>query len=461
MSHSPSNNNVNKIDKSLLHEIVNLCDYKTNLENITTIIKDSFIVDFCLIISDLDSLKYFCCLDDLSTEKLNISKQKVYALIDTSWIKKLINDSQLKAISHLKHKTHKDLVILFEEIGIKSLLGMGTNFKGQTNGIIILGKQETYRWSQKDKTKLKELENILGIIFHLSQVNTILDEKNVSKDSSFSLSNIPKLLEENPILRLWWESTRKQLERQLEWNRKVIYNMITIMSDQTRNPLAIIKMGITVLRTRELSSEDFSKRLTMLEEAWNKLNDINEKILQLKHLKSQNLSCNSMSVNLKEFIDNIIDSYQIKWQEDSKNSLELTTNFQLKSAQMLNTDIQHLTNILEELLTNAGKFSASDSLVTLSVSQDNNTDKAPIIITISNITDSASLDNINEFFEPFYREQIVIDTAIPGIGVGLYIVKDLVELLQGKITIDSLPTENPKHCKIVVRLVLPQSLSSS
>ncbi|MDJ0599659.1 MAG: HAMP domain-containing sensor histidine kinase [Crocosphaera sp.] len=456
MSNSPENNNV---EKSLLKEIVNISDYNINLQNITKSIKDCLVVDFCLIISDLDNLKYFYFLDNFSTREVKITQQKIYNLVHSSWIKKLKTNSQLKSISHLKQKNNQNLFSFFEEIEIKSLLGIGTNFKGQINGIIVLGKREAYRWSQKDKTQLKELENILGIAFHLSQVNTLLNEKNVSKDSSFSLSNIPKLLEENPILKLWWESTRKQLERQLEWNKKIIYNMITIMSDQTRNPLAIIKMGITVLRTKELSSEDFSKRLTMLEEAWNKLNDINEKILQLKHLKSQNLNCNLTSVNLKELVDNIINSYRNKWQENSKKALQLTTYFKLKSDQVIKTDIQHLTNILEELLTNAGKFSVANSTIILQVMQENNVDKAPIIITVTNITDCTCIDNINEFFQPFYREQIVIDTAIPGIGVGLYIVKDLVALLQGKISIDCLPTENPKHCKIIFRLVLPQSLS--
>ncbi|WP_198648731.1 sensor histidine kinase KdpD [Cyanothece sp. BG0011] len=254
---------------------------------------------------------------------------------------------------------------------------------------------------------------------------------------------------------------KKQLDKQLEWNRKVIYNMITIMSDQTRNPLAIIKMVITVLRSKELSPEDLIKRLTMLEEAWSKLNNINEKILQLKHLKSQDSSCNLVSTNLKELIDNITHTCQSKWQEDAKNSLTLRIDFSLQPKQLIITDTQHFTNIIEELLTNAGKFSVPNSTVTLEVNQENNSNNSPIIITLSNLSEYGCQDNTTEFFEPFYREQIVIDSGIPGIGVGLNIVKDLVELLQGKITVHCLPTENPKHCKIVFRLVLPQSLSSS
>ncbi|ACB50885.1 two-component sensor histidine kinase [Crocosphaera subtropica ATCC 51142] len=458
MLHSNQNNNV---EKSLLKEILNPSNYDTNLQNITQIIADFFLVDFCLIISDFNHLRYFYNLRNSHANNFKISPSKLSNLIQIPWIIELRSESRLKSIRDLNHKKYQKLLPFFEEIGIKTLLGKNTNFKGQTNGIIILGKQDPHQWSQKEKTKLNEVAKIVGILCHLSQVNMILDEKNLSKDSSFSLSNIPKLLEENPILKLWWQSTRKQLEKQLEWNRKVIYNMITIMSDQTRNPLAIIKMGITILQTRELSSEDFNKRITMLEEAWSNLNEINEKILQLKHLKSQNLYSNLVDTNLKELIEKITKSYSKQWQEDSKKSIKLTTNFNINQEELINTDIQHLTYIIEELLTNASKFSVPNSTVTLSVTQENDTNNSEIIITFSNISEYGCQDNINEFFEPFYREQIVIDTAIPGIGVGLNIVKDLVGLLQGKISVDCLPTENPKHCKIVFRLVLPQSLSSS
>ncbi len=456
MSNSSKDNNV---EKSLINEIVSPSDYDSNLKKITEILVDNFLLDFCFIISDFNNSRYFYTLKNPSVNNLSISQSRLSNLIQIPWIREFENGSTVKSITDLSYKKYQKLLPFFEKIDIKSLLGISTHFKGKTNGIILLGKSTPHQWNNKEKTKLKEVVNIVGLACHLDQVNTMIDEKKLSKDFSVSLSNIPKLLEEIPILRLWWKSTRKQLEKQLEWNRKVIYNMITIMSDQTRNPLAIIKMGITVLRTRELSPEELTKRITMLESAWNKLNSINEKILQLKHLKSKNINCNLVSINLNKFLINISDSCQDKLQENSKNNLILNTNFKIEAEQLITTDVQHLTNILEELLTNASKFSVSKSTVTLEVNQENDTNNSLIIITLSNISEYGSQENINDFFEPFYREQIVIDSGIPGIGVGLYIVKDLVQLLQGKISVECLPTENPKHCKIVFRLVLPQSLS--
>ncbi|MGK7886060.1 MAG: ATP-binding protein [Crocosphaera sp.] len=458
MSNSSKDNN---IEKSLINAIVARSDYDRNLENIAEIIREKLLVDFCLIITNFNDLQYFYSLRNPPIDHSIIYKSKLSELIQNPWIKELKNSSKLRCIRDLKQKKYHNLSVLLEGITLESLLGISTHFKGENNGIILVGKSTSYQWSSQDKNKLKEVVNIVSIACHLNQVNAMVDEKSINKDSSFSLSNIPQLLQENPILRLWWTSTRQQLEKQLEWNRKVIYNMITIMSDQTRNPLAILKMGITVLKTRELSPQELSKRIAMLEDSWNKLNSINEKILQLKHLKSQNLSYNLVPVNLTKLLISITNSCREKWQENLKSNLILNTNFNIQAEELLNTDVQHLTNIIEELLKNASKFSVPNSTVTLEVNQENNNNKSLIAITLSNISEYGFQNNISDFFEPFYREQIVIDSGIPGIGVGLNIVKDLVKLLQGKISVECLPTENPKHCKIIFRLVLPQSLSSS
>ena len=458
MSNSSTDNNT---EKSLIKAIVAPSDYGRTLDKITQILSKELLVDFCAIIIISNHSKYFYTLINSKGKYATIHESKLSKIIQTPWLQEIKNNSKLKSISDLSNKKYQKLSLFFEDIKVQSLLGARTDFKGEINGIILLGKSNSYQWSSQDKTKLKEVVNIVGMACHLSQVDEIFDEKSVNKDSSFSLSDIPQLLEENPILKLWWTSTRKQLEKQLEWNRKVIYNMITIMSDQTRNPLAILKMGITVLLTRELSPEELATRIAMLEDAWHKLNNINEKILQLKYLKSQDLCYNLVPLNLTKLLIDITDSYREKWQENCKNNLTLKTNFNIEPEEPLSTDVQHLTNILEELLTNASKFSIPNFTVTLEVNKENDNNDSLIIITLCNISEHGCRNNISEFFEPFYREQIVIDSGIPGIGVGLNIVKDLVKLIQGKISLESLPTENPKHCKIVCRLVLPQSLSSS
>ncbi|MGK7955783.1 MAG: GAF domain-containing protein, partial [Crocosphaera sp.] len=176
MSNSSQDDN---IEKSLINEINNTSDYETNLQNIARIIADYFLVDFCLIISDLHNLRYFYKIRKITTNHSKISQNQISDLIQTPWVRELRNESKSKSISTLTHKKYQKLSSCFEKIEVKSLLGIGTNLKGETNGIIILGQLETSQWSQKDKKKIKEVANLVGIACHLSQVNTIIDEKNI------------------------------------------------------------------------------------------------------------------------------------------------------------------------------------------------------------------------------------------------------------------------------------------
>jgi signal transduction histidine kinase len=450
----------NPIEKRLIQEILSPSDPEINMVEIVKIIRQEFSVDFCLIISDWDNLTSFYITNNNNNNTSKLTQKITKKLIEQPWIQTIKNEPTIKSISHVNKKKGQIDLPFFEELNIKSLLGIRTDFKGQVNGLILLGKMESYQWNHTEKKILKEVADLVTIACQLKQSQTKTDDSLQNNDSHFSLSNIPQLLEENPILRLWWEITRKQLDKQLEWNKKLIYNMITIMSDQTRNPLAIIKMVITILRTKELPIEELEKRINMLEGAWNKLNQINERILQLKHLKSDNLHLNRTPIQLQKFIEEITKDYQNQWQEYSEKMLNISLNFEIDINEKFSTDQKQLTKILQELLTNAGKFSVPKSTINLEIRQEKQSNEPQIIMTLSNISSCVSQENIADFFEPFYREQTVIDTAIPGIGIGLNIVKDLVDLLQGKITMESIPTETPKHCKIVVRLVFPQSLSS-
>ncbi|MEA5536399.1 GAF domain-containing sensor histidine kinase [Crocosphaera sp. XPORK-15E] len=457
-----------QLEKFLIKAITNSSNSSMMLGEIPKIIVNNFPVDFCLIIIGLDDSTPPNFTAHLKENQVKISSQIISDLMTQPWISKILNKEKIHSITNSENHSSGLGFAFFEEINIKSLLGIKTNFQGKSNGIILLGKTQDYTWTQTDKKLFREVADIVAISCYLSQLQLPQEEYLSVRDSGFSLSNIPKLLEENPILRLWWESTRKQLERQLESNKQLIYNMITIMSDQTRNPLAILKMGITMLRKREFSPEDLHKRLDALEEQWEKLNEINEKILQLKNLKSQKLVLTTKSIKLERFINEIITPYRSQWQENKRKYLDLVVEFSSalhqensdKQPIEIETDEEYLRTVLQELLINAGKFSVSGTTVSLTINKEKSTHDPKIIINITNISDCISRKNLTYLFDPFYREQIVIDTAIPGIGLGLTIIKDRVQLLKGSIKVDCLPTDTPEHCKIIFRLILPQSLSS-
>lgn len=456
----PSSLPASQLIKHLIQGISNLSEKAVMLQELTEILAKDSLSDFCLIVSGINEFNSYQFSAYFVDNNFPVSSHDITQLIGQHWVDKIVETGQAKSIDNLQNYSDFLDLSFIKETQLASLLSIKTKFQGKINGLILLGKTQAYQWTQQDKDLLTEVADLVAIACHLLQLQSPLEDPSPPRDSTFSLSNIPKMLEQNPLLRLWWETTRKQLERQLESNKQLIYNVITIMSDQTRNPLAIMKMGITMLRKKELSPEELHSRLDILEKEWNKLNEINEKILKLKNLKSQQLTLSLKLLDLESLIKEIVNHYQNKWETDPEKSLSLWADLSeiSQNHKKIQTDAEQLRKILQELLTNAKKFAVNNSTILLKVTEYDLADQSQIMISISNISPCKYSNNVNKFFEPFYREQTVIDTAIPGIGLGLTIVKELVERLNGTIEVDCESHEAPECCKITFKLTLPQSL---
>ncbi|HAC64070.1 MAG TPA: histidine kinase [Cyanothece sp. UBA12306] len=453
------------LEQRIIQAIQTIPDEKAMLSDVVSILGQEFCVDTCLIVSGFNEQQLFDYAIWTVDNSCILSQEIVANLLSQPWLQELDKDNQLLAISDLSNTPNKRIIDSFNNIDLASLLAIKTQFHGEYNGIILLANNNAFQWSNTQKNILKNVSNLIGIACYLMQLKLSVSEDLTSQESSktSSLTGIPKVLEDNPILKLWWGATRKQLDQQLEWNKQLISNIITIMSDQTRNPLASIKMGITMLRKKEFSPEDLQKRLNILEQEWQKLNEINEQILQLKTVKYEQLTCYPTQVDIKHLIEELATDYKQKWQDNKRQILDLEVSFaQADSSNWkIYTDVNHVKNILTELLNNIGKFSIPNSKVFLNISQENLLNDPQIVITLKNVSNQVNQKNLRYFFEPFYREQWVIDTAIQGIGLGLTIVKELVELLGGKIEINKESTDNPEHCIIKVRLTVSNSHFSS
>ncbi|WLT39186.1 hypothetical protein NON20_05980 [Synechocystis sp. B12] len=142
--------------------------------------------------------------------------------------------------------------------------GIKTFFQGKENGLILA----VYNCSvtgetmpKKRQFTLQKLQNDLGIINQLLSgieppsdgILQDIPSINLTEFDPISpLHSSRNIFEGSPILKIWYEASRRQLEQQKQWNEKLINNIITIMSDQTRNPLATIRMVVATLRATPL-----------------------------------------------------------------------------------------------------------------------------------------------------------------------------------------------------------------
>jgi len=344
-------------------------------------------------------------------------------------------------------------------------IGLRTIFQGKVNGLVILGTDSPTAWQGRQGQWLVELQSSLGVVNHLLRT-TAPSLKDCCKpapplpslvnDQPMSLPASKKMLEDSPIVRLWYDATRQQLEQQRQWNEQLIHNIITIMSDQTRNPLATIRMGIEMLRKAPPTPDQLNQRLAIIEAEWRKLNEINEKILQLRNLKAEEdtvlLNRFDLIPVLQAIIDSQADSHQTEGQR------QIITDF---PDQMCRVDANyaHLQQILRELITNAHKFSPAGSPIAVKLDGVEVAGQSMIQLQCSNQSACISPKQMKSFFDPFYREQWVVDSAIAGIGLGLTITQTLIEQLNGKINVACEPATEGNQCLVTFTLWIPGKLA--
>jgi signal transduction histidine kinase len=98
----------------------------------------------------------------------------------------------------------------------------------------------------------------------------------------------------------------------------------------------------------------------------------------------------------------------------------------------LRTDPGKLRLILRNLLSNALKFTEAGSVSLVVTSEDNG-----VSIAITDTGVGIPTHALSEIFEPFYQVTDVNEPRRGGVGLGLHIVKRLLDLLGGRITVDS------------------------
>ena len=296
-------------------------------------------------------------------------------------------------------------------------------------GFLVLQHDSSFYWSEDelDLVDWVAVQISTAIVNHqtLSQVQSIVDDRTAQLQWSVDVQ--AKLS----------EKMRQHIE-QLQKLNQLKDDFMNSMSHELKTPLTSMKMAIMMLRRSEISEEMREKYLDILEQEWNREYNLIKDLLTLQELESGKMDYSPEELNLEQTIDNLARSFQAKWQQDKGIDLETTIS---ESDLKINTDADSLTNILNELLVNAGKYSAVGTTIELSVEDRTTLKGKSIVIAIANYGAGITPDELPHVFDKFRRGAGVTDRAVPGTGLGLTLVQNLVEHLNGKIHVTSEPVE--------------------
>jgi len=227
---------------------------------------------------------------------------------------------------------------------------------------------------------------------------------------------------------------------------------LSTMNDQMRNPLASMRMAICMLRQPGLLPERQARYLNILEQECNREIDLINDLLTLQELESQKTRLQPQQTDIKGIITNLQQSFLEKW---SAKELALEVNLPERTL-MLDTDGESVKRVLQELLTNAEKYSEPDTKVVLSATYQTNQKVPSITLSLSNVGYGISLAEQDYIFEKFRRGVGMMQKGIPGTGLGLALVKYLVQHLNGTISVSSTPITDSQSWLTCFTLTLPQ-----
>ncbi len=210
---------------------------------------------------------------------------------------------------------------------------------------------------------------------------------------------------------------------------------IANISHDLRTPLGGI-MGISQLLTeRNYEANELAEFTSYLSQSVNTLNDMIASILDFSKLEAGKIVLKFETLNLETIIQQIF--YELSQKMAGNTKVRLLLDYSRNIPRMIVSDRQCLVRILLNLLTNAINFTRlGHVLVSMSmISKDDDTVKLMIVVTDTGC--GIPSDKLEFIFQKFNRLDASYSSEISGYGLGLTIVQDLVEYLDGDISVES------------------------
>jgi PAS domain S-box-containing protein len=203
---------------------------------------------------------------------------------------------------------------------------------------------------------------------------------------------------------------------------------VSIASHEFRTPLSTISLAAESVRryADKLSKEEISRKLLKIEDQVSHMTNLLDDILTIGRSDAGKTTVHSTELNLKEFVMVLMDEVK----SSAKEARDIQLNF-ASDATVIRIDDKLLRNTLNNLLTNALKFSPQNSPVRLSVADES----GGIRLDVEDHGIGIAEAELATVFEAFNRGSNA--THVQGTGLGLSIVKRAVTLMGGEISVKS------------------------
>ena len=368
------------------------------------------------------ALNYFNKALDLNAKNKNLEQKASILLALSNVYEKMLNKNE--AYTFLKQHTNlKESISLLdnEKLGVDDY----EKFK-ESERLEEAAKINKENIEQEKTSKFSKLISILAIalISILSLLSLSLYKNNIIRTRTNLL-----LEEKNRELVLAKEKAEKASNARTEF--------LSTVSHELRTPLNAIN-GIAHLLLEENPKKSQLNYLESLQFSGNYLTNFINDILEINKIDSSKVQIENINFNLKLLLENIQNSLK---ELASTNNNNFKLEIDQKIPDYLIGDPTKLSQILMNLINNALKFTHNGNVVVKSKLISLEDKKASLFFEVKDTGIGIPEDKLETVFDSFSQGSIDINRKYGGTGLGLTIVKKLVEILGGKIKVESVVNE--------------------
>lgn len=210
-------------------------------------------------------------------------------------------------------------------------------------------------------------------------------------------------------------------------------DFINNMTHEFKTPLATISLAVDAMRNEKVlqDRQKISYFSSIIKEENQRMNRQVETILKASQLEKQEIQLNLKPMHAHEVIKDVVDNFALQL-EEKQGQAELILN---ASNDLIDADEVHFSNLVNNLIDNAVKYSKDNTPLRLKITTESNEKK--IILRVEDNGIGMNKETVKRVFERFYRAHTGNIHNVKGFGLGLSYVKTMVEAHDGDIHVDS------------------------
>ncbi len=229
--------------------------------------------------------------------------------------------------------------------------------------------------------------------------------------------------------------------------------LLAVVAHELRKPLAPIRTAASLLNRTDTDKETLARAQAMIERQVEHMSRLVEDLLDTSRARTGKMRLVGVKADIRSIVEAAADACRPAFEQ----RLQRFTLQHHPSALQVHGDPVRLTQVLSNLLDNASKFTPENGEIGLSVAVAD----GRVVITVSDSGIGIAANELADVFEPFFQNARAVRFQAGGLGIGLSLVRELVEAHGGSVFARSAGSGKGSQFFVTLPLLCARSASKA